>query len=294
MMNARKPIARQSQKFSRQRREHNVRIAIIVAIVVLTWTYSMSKLTRLAVFAIDSITVIGVDDDLRPAIQAAAFKALDGSVLGLFSRSNSFLYPARLIEEAVGGTSPRIASVETETGPDHSLVITVHQKPSAAIVCTDLPEIDNQIGGIEGSNCYTLDNKGSILRSATSRADKSLNVYFAPSIAEASSSQSLEGTNIASENEFAALQSVYDSVRSAGIRPVGILIKEEGGYELYAKSMSGSGTTVVYMSPSRPMSEQTNNLISFWQKKSAEAKVKNATTSFDYIDVRYGSNVFYR
>jgi hypothetical protein len=36
------------------------------------------------------------------------------------------------------------------------------------------------------------------------------------------------------------------------------------------------------------------NLLSFWTTMNSPSRTKAATTTFDYIDVRYGANVFYK
>ena len=51
---------------------------------------------------------------------------------------------------------------------------------------------------------------------------------------------------------------------------------------------------IVYLNDSRSLSDELSNLLSFWTYMVVNPRVTKTPPSFDYIDVRYGTNVFYR
>jgi len=79
------------------------------------------------------------------------------------------------------------------------------------------------------------------------------------------------------------------ALRTIGISPDGLLIKEGGEYELYAS------TTVIYFNDTGSISGELNNLAAFWTNMTSTARTSGKPSpSFDYIDLRYGNNVVYK
>ena len=79
------------------------------------------------------------------------------------------------------------------------------------------------------------------------------------------------------------LQDFVKGVRASGISTLGILIGEEGSYELYIKNRDLS-TAVVYFDDRIPFESTMSNLLAFWDNKEA---------NYNYINLRFGNNIFY-
>ncbi len=283
----------QSRSFTRKRHARLYWILALAAVSVISWVCALSFLTRLNVFAITQVQVFGADADITPALQLAAQRVLAGDYLGLFSRSSTLVYPKSAIAGAVKAASPRVLSANVSRDGLHGLIVTVSEKIPTAVVCAALPDFsDNAVVFDQSSGCYFADASGLLFEAApafSSSPDKSsvtvssvpaYPVYYVPDLAIAGSSDAPVGSYATSTVEFSALQSFYEGAAAVGIPVEAILIKEGGEYELYAS------TTVIYFNDVQPLSDELSDLTAFW------SNMKGA--SFDYIDLRYGSNVFYK
>ncbi len=242
--------------------------------------------------------IYGADADIIPSLEASALQALEGNYLGIFSRGSSFTYPVRDIVRRIKSASERIATVEVKRNNLHELAVSVTEKAPAALVCANLPDFSgNTISFSDLDTCYFADASGYIFMPAPSFSGQVYNRYYIPEISDmASSTRPVLGMRATSTAEFNALQSVYEQTSAAGINVAAILMKAGGEYELYAHNPTRqtSELAVIYFNNARPFSEELANLISFWDKVSVAARAGKEKPVFEYIDVRYGSNVFYR
>jgi hypothetical protein len=283
----------QSHSFTKKRRAKFYWTLALIIIVIISWLCALSFLFRLNTFTITVVKVFGADADITPALQSATEKTLVGDYFGLFAHSSTLIYPKTGIIAAVKASSPRIDRVTVNRDGLHGLVISVSEKIPAAVICATLPDFSgNQLILDQTDGCYFVDESGLLFGTApsfsTSSATLTRNVYYAPNISGAGSSNNLSGSYATSSMEWKGLQAFYDGARTIGISPAGLLIKEGGEYELYAS------TTVIYFNDARSMSLQLANLRDFWMSMTATARSKNQSVIFDYIDLRYGSNVFYK
>ncbi|MEA2715627.1 MAG: hypothetical protein QOG91_655 [Candidatus Parcubacteria bacterium] len=307
----------QSRKFVdfRRRRLLVTVLASVLAVAVLL--FGLSRLSALPSLSISSIRLSGIDSDIAPAVEAAAEGALTGNYLGLFARSNTLIYPNLTIRRAVKAVSPRIDSVSLQRDGSQGLIIAVTEHAPSAVICDTLP--DFSAGTLpdvsDNKGCYFADESGRILKPAPSFSGQVYKRYYVPSLAESSSSAAAAmSRGDAPVPEFRALQEFYDAVGASGIMAEGILVEDGGEYELFARNLSsgsaggsavGASATssdsdmsadvaVIYFNNSRSFSDQLDNLVSFWKKMTTTAGKTRGPVTFEYIDVRYGSNVFYR
>jgi len=295
-------VSRQSKTFTRRRRE---RMSIVIGALVITLiaiTFGFSRLTMISALTIDSIAVEGTegDADLAQTLRAVAEEAIGGEYLGLFSRSNILIYPRRRIEAATIAASPRIMETDVRALDRRTIAVTVRQRDPSAVVCASLPDFDGATLAIdEAKSCYFADAEGLLYRVAPQFSGYSHRRYYIPSLAT-SSPDAEAGVLALDPTRFRALQDLYDAVRAHGILAEAILVKDDGEYELYARNLAVSeddqtaSTVVIYFSAATDLTEEIANLVSFWEHMMRPASSDNQPVSFEYIDVRYGPNVFYR
>ena len=250
-------------------------------------------------FKITSVQVFGADTDITPQLTQEVSNSIQGRYLGLFSRSSAFIYPKQQIIQQVKMRSPRVSSVVVRRDGWHTLLVTVTQKTPVAVVCASLPDWNQEtLSDDQLSQCYFADETGYLFEQALSFSGHVYNRYFTPDVSVGTSSDALVGTYATSTAEFALLQTVYERMRSLHIEPEGILFKAHGEYELYAdeqytdaKGAPRTDIFVVYFDSARPYAIQFDNFSSFWLAKMTAAHM---SPHFEYIDVRYGSNVFFK
>lgn len=291
--------ARQSKKFIERRQ---TRVIIIIALILIscaTWLFSISRATHLNMFTVQAVNVHGADNDIIDSLQAAVYESMNGDYLGLFSKSNILLYPENKIITDVKQVSPRVESVSIKEESASSIGITVIEKTPAAIVCAGFPNFATAAGSDESVNdCYFADKAGYIFKAAPEFSGSVYNRYYIPDLGSAAI-----GNYATSSEKFAALLDFYNGVMKANISVAAILVKEGGEYELYARNpvqgasvadLSDSDTAVIYFNDLRPFNDQLLNLVSFWKDADDKARKTHQRPAFEFIDVRYGSNVFYR
>jgi hypothetical protein len=277
----------QSRSFVRKQRLKRWAGIAGSVIIVSFFIYLVSWFARAGFMTISSIAVFGADDEVTQAIHDTAAAQLEGNYLGVFPRKNSFLYPKSAIIAAVEASFPRVLNVSIDRDGWQGLRVAVNEKVPAAIVCLTLPNFDNNTLVTSSDDpCYLADTSGYLFEKSPGFSGHPYNLYYAPDAA--GSSTDGVGSYATSTSEFTDLQSFYDAAEHAGIAVDGLLLKDAGEYELYASS------TTFYFNDAAGLPKERDNLIAFWDHSVAQARSERTTSTFDYIDLRYGSNVFYK
>ncbi len=136
----RRTISNQSAKYLRGRRVRTRWIIALFVIAIVVWIFALSQFTRLPQLALESVEIVGADPEIENDLRAAAFGALRGKYLGIFSKSNSFIYPSDSIEDAARNASPRIITIDAERDGAKKIVLKIVEKTPVAIVCAGLPD----------------------------------------------------------------------------------------------------------------------------------------------------------
>ena len=282
----------QSTRFAKRKKVRGVLVALFAAAALVGWTISLSELSYLPELNIENIRVEGAGPSTAASIESQARRQLSEPFFRIFSGANAFLFSKDKLAAAAEAVSPDIQSVTVSRSGLTSLDISVSGKKAQALVCPGLPDFaeDGSLDLSAGS-CFEADAGGFIFAAATT-TDLGLNLYFLQQAAD-SSTTPLVGTSTMPTDQFEDIQNFYEGVRRAGLEPIGVLVKDGGEYEMYLKNQgSGQGSaggeealTVVYFNDKRALADELSNLISF---------LGGMKGPFEYVDVRYGSNVFYR
>ena len=306
-------VSHQSKRFVERKKLRNLIIICLCLVIFGTGGFSLVRLIDLNAFDIQSVKVDGADSNISPTVQAAALDSIQGEYLGLLSKSSTLLYSAKAIKDSVLRSSPRIASVSVSRQGLQALVISVKEKAPAALVCANLPDFEgNALSFGDSDDCYFADDSGYLYGTAPSFSGDIYNRYYLPNLTDNASSSAVVGTFATSTGEFAVWQGIFADLKNASIAAQAMLVKGGGEYELYvnnpsqigdavgnttassAASSTDSDMAVIYLNDGSPLPEQISNLVSFWKQMADTASAKHQPLSFEYIDVRYGSNVFYR
>ena len=273
--------SRQSHTFNERRRKRRIVVASLSATIAVAWFVAVWAFINASWFSIQTVTVYGVDASVASSVKALAEATLKGKYLGLFSRSSTLIYPHDDIARNIGTTSPLIAGATIYREGLHGLGISVTPKTSSAIICSDLPDWNGSTLLVESAtNCSFADISGHVFDAAPSFSGSAYNRYYMPSFDRVAGAGP----------HFADLQSLYENVRRIGIEPLGMLVGDDGEYELYASNRSATSTLIIYFNDSGTISTELANLTAFWNT----IDVKGSAPAYDYIDVRYAPNIFYR
>lgn len=300
--NNRRIVNKQSLKFIHNRRKRMWLVFALIVVILVSWLFVISRLTHIGAFTINDIEVSGTDTRTSAKLVSAAYQAIGGKYLGLFSKSNSFLYPKSSIKDIVKNTSSKVLDVNVKRDGLHKILLTIKEKIPFATICANLPNLMTESSPKdELDSCFLSDMDGYIFDIATSTDTiKNLSKYYIPFLFDEKRINVI-GSYIPDSIPFASLKGFIETSKSSGIDAKGVLVKEDGEYELYAKNQmkkndvsSTTSTIVIYFNELNGFDNQLSNLISFWKRMFNSPNGTEGTIRFDSIDLRYGSNVFWR
>ncbi|MEI8327641.1 MAG: hypothetical protein WCG02_00700 [Candidatus Taylorbacteria bacterium] len=290
-------IRHQSESFMRRRKSRAILLVTLMVVCLASWTFSFVRFVSLDALNIGEVNISGVDASLVPGLQSAALESLRGDILGVIPKSNILFYSKTTVMNTLRAMSPEIGSMTVSRHGGKAIDIHVTEKTSVAIVCTEYPDFASTTAGFgnDDGNCYYADSSGYLFKHAPTISGIPLHRYYAPLLIDSGSSTvQLVGKYATSKAEFAGLERFYSDVLKSGIIAQAILVKDAGEYELYVLDPSGDNVVVVYINNSRSFDDQFANLASFWSNMMSKADTKSQISTLDYIDVRYGANVFYK
>lgn len=264
------------------------------------FVFLFSLLSSLKMFVITNVQISGIDESAIESMHTAVLGVLEGKYLGMFSRANSFIYPRLTIKNLIKNANPQADTIEVHRDGLHAITITVHEKVPTALICAALPDFNgNELSLDDPESCYFADKSGFIFKKSPSFSGTVYHRYYLPDLANLASASSTEsgivGLYATSTAEFTTLQGFYETLKQNNIIADAILMKAGSEYEIYARNPgTSSSTAVIYFTTASSVTQQISNLLSFWRHSVDTAKSKNETPEFDYIDVRYGDNVFFQ
>jgi hypothetical protein len=293
-MYSRTPISsRQSKNFNLKRKRKRIAVGVSGVFGMVALCFFLTYLFSSAVFKITDIRIAGIDTETTDSIHAAALDALTGAYAGIFSKSSTLFYPRSELMARVR-TYPQVGEVEISRSGIHALVLNVTERKQAARICSTLPNFaDTHSETDSEASCYFADERGYIFKPAPSFSGTVYPQFYFPDLVLSTSSQSAVGLFATSTEEFVKLREVYETVVASGISVEGMLAKSNNEYELYAHNADGdTSIVIIYFNTISSPTEQISNLISFWKHAQELARTNGRISSFDSIDVRYGSNIY--
>lgn len=278
--------AHQSKKFVEHKNLSVIFVVVLIIFSFSVWSYCFIQVSNLDFFSINKISVIGFEGG-ESNIKNEVSRYLNGTYLGFFSKANFLLYPKKQIANALSESSKEIESLLIKRDGLNGLTIDIKKKIPEAVICASLPEFkEDNTQIINQSDCYYVDHNGLIYSKIASSTDiDNLNRYYVPDL---SGVDTVSERFSSSTEEFKNLQKFYNKVRSSDLLPLAILIKDGGEYEMYLPH------TIVYFTNKTSLETQLKNLVSFWEFQLKRTDKVIDLSKIEYLDIRYGSNVFYR
>lgn len=290
---------RQSSSFSQKRRLKRVfgSLGMLVLLALIIW--GLSWFSHASFMHINFVQITGADQDIVPVLQSVAEQSLDGNYLGLFSKRNALIYSRSSLISALRRADPRIDMVNVSLSGFHQVSVSVTQRTPAAMVCSGFPDFDPAQANDSPDQCYFTDTAGYVYARAPKFSGQPYETYYMPELPDSvasSSDNAVLGQYATTTEEFTRLHELYAGAKTAGIDVRALLVNAGGEYEMYASRplSTTSDPIVIYFDSGSSLSKQLSNLTTFWSQSSAIPRNRHATSSLEYIDVRYGSNVFYR
>lgn len=262
----------QSPKYLQKKRKKLViNTSISAGVVILFMTLSIFVL-RLSFFQIGTIDITNAKTIDQESIINLVKDSLKGNYLYVIPKSNFLAYPKREISKNITSHFKKIDSLKMSVKGSTVLSIEITERIPQVIVCDGFRD-DTDI------QCSYADNNGF--------------VYEEKPVVSTALNYFVYYSNIEIPKEkFIELQKFVSDVKKYGIIPTGLLVSEDGSYELYIKNKNGS-TAVIYFDDRTPYEKILSNLAAFWQSVLDKKIGLKSVPNFDYINLRFGNNVFY-
>ncbi|HEY4503709.1 MAG TPA: hypothetical protein VJJ28_01205 [Candidatus Paceibacterota bacterium] len=255
-------------------------------------------LMRLSFFNIKNIVIDGIITVSTNDIEEKVLAGLQGQYFSIIPKSNIFLYPKKHIERLITDSFKEIDYVYMKRKDISSLNISIKERMPSAIVCSGF-YTDNSSG--EGNSCYFSDKNAylysKVPSSQTSSQLKKYNYYYISD----DENEITTGMTFVNKERFEALQDFIDGALRGGIFPLGILIGDEGEYEMYMENKTNRNSNIsseelpevtVYFDDKWSFDFTLSNLLTFWKNTIDKSKNSNIPV-FDYINLRFGNTIYY-
>lgn len=281
-MKKRRTRTLQSAKYlEKKKKRFIVNLSLGLAIAIFSIVLLVFIL-RLPALQINEVEVSGVKTLDSSEIKLATLAAMDGKYLNLISKNNTLFFSKKNIEEVLKNSFKKIDSINISRESISTLKVEIKESAPKAIVCEGFRQEEDE------SKCFFVDDEAYIFEKASMISDGVYTKYY---INHGDTPISL-GNNFIDKNRFSDLQRFVENLRVANISIGGIFIGEGGNYELYVKNNDQS-ITVVYFDDRTPFEKTSSNFLAFWQSALENKLGTIATTTFDYINLKFGNNVFY-
>ena len=261
----------------------------LAGIVVLVLLYSIIHLSFLRV---DHVTFSGVETLDPVELEGVAKSVLTGSTLGIFPRDSIFFVSSSHVEKILFEKFPKLETIHASRDGLSGVEVEVTERKPAVLVCSGFHEVGVEETESADETCFFADEKGYVFAPAP---EFSGGVYLRYYLSADEGVDPLGKTFVELER-FQKLQAFASSLTARGIKVRGMLLAPDGMYEAYVKNTDQS-EAIVYFDDKSPFEKTASNLTAFWDNAHAtKTAKKNATSTsaiFEYINLRFGNNIFY-
>ncbi len=272
----------QSAKYLEKKRKRLLVTYSLISFVVVVVIALMILILRIPFFQISNVVVRGNTAVNTVELQNIALNQLKGNYALVIPKSNFIFYPKSSIEDAIYSSFPKIDRQNIELDGINSIHIDVTERAPSILVC------DGYSDDGSDESCYFADSLGFVYEKSPIFSE---NVYFKYFMNTSSSSVAI-GSVFLNKDRFAKLQQFISELNSTIIDATGLLIGDDGSYELYIKNPDGS-SGVVYFDDRTPLENTKSNLLVFWQNALDKKIGLTHMPSFEYVNLRFGKNIFY-
>jgi hypothetical protein len=274
----------QSPKIAEKKRKRILITTFLLFFCVILFLISTVFFFRLPFLRITNIEFGGVKTLNTKEIESKVFENLNGYYLYFIPKSNILFFPKSAIKENLSKLYKKIDKIDVHRRGTKTIGIDISEKIPVALVCRGFQEEVT----MDDKYCYFVDSNAFVFEQAPQFSNGVYIKYYIIS----DLTDNIIGTNFIDIDLFNSLQNMVDTAYKAQINPVGILIGLQGDYEMYIKNKDESLTTVFFDNRS-PFKKTISNLIVFIADSNLKKKTATSTSFFDYINLRFGNNIFY-
>lgn len=272
-------ILRSSRKEFLRRRIKSVALKSVFAVFILSVVLVLlSWGSRHEKFLIKNVKIEGNETVSAEEISKIVEKNISGKYLFLFPKNNVLIYSGGAISKEILNNLKKVNSVETKIGDRKELLVKVAERKPAYVWC---PQDDVGEDTAPKSQCYFLDEHGF----SFSEAPRFSGPVFFEIYAGGVSDTAVGGYPF--ENSlFRKLTLFKNALAEISLPATRLIQMKDGDFKFELKD---GGTILI--NEKTDINISLRNLLS--AKKALDESGK-ATSSLEYIDLRFGNKVFYK
>lgn len=256
-----------------RRRRARIIVGVLILVIFAAAIFYLSWFLSRPFIIINNITVSGNSLIASDVILAATKNILAGSYLGLFAKSNIFLYPEKVIQGTLATVFPAIKNVQGNLKNWQTLQLLVEERAPFALWCQPT----------DAAACFYLDDNGLIFSAAPVFSS---NIFLKFTGGQIGTNLPI-GKYFLPTDEFRRVTFFLDSLTPLGLTPISLEASADG----YQIQFKGGGRLIV--NAVDDLSVILKNLEIILRSNNLKKTLARGGV-IDYIDLRYGNKVFYK
>jgi hypothetical protein len=254
-------------------------LLFFVACIILAVPPAVS---HLSFFSIKSIEVSGNEVVTQEEIENYVIEKISGNYLGVFSKSNIFIYPESFLEESILKDFFRLNSVDISFSGLQSISVKVEERKPFAVWCAST--IENK-KVVFDKDCYFIDKDGFVFAQAP-KFSGNVYVRYYGLIKPDDSSVSKQ---FFPAEEFKKVANFISQINKLGVHVTDAVLYEDTDVELYEVS---GGKLLINIR--EDFTQTFENFQSLLNDKISVPDKDKFLQSIDYLDLRFGKKLFFK
>lgn len=261
------PSSERRERLSDRRRRSRIRTALFLACILLILGGGVSALSYHPRVNISSIDVSGVQALSADTIRAVVEHVIHDGALHLVSRSNIFFYPGEEMRRALHEKFPRIRSVVVSREALLAQTVRVHieERAAFALWCD--------------TECFLMDENGFIFASADGATASGY--IFSGGL---NTNRDTVGQTYL-PGHFKQIRILLALLSEQGLRPHGLTVENEKDFSIPLES----GFSI-----RASFSDEPEHIVERLVLALSSEVIRGREHLLEYVDLRFGSKVFYR
>lgn len=273
----RKDVLGESRRIKRKRIFVKV---FLFFITIILFFAGLSSLFYISKFRIQKITIEGNLKTNAEQVSLIINSILDKKYLKILPYDNIFITPKEKIKEEVFNNLLRINSISIDREFPDSLLIKIGERKPVALFCGNYPEEEME-EIVAPNKCMFLDKNALVFEEAPIFSNNLYVRFFYDSL---NNNEISLREKIIDEHMFDNLIKFIGLLDKNSIKTIKIIVQEEDIYQLFTNEgwyiiLNKDNTSLGYL----------NNLI-----VSLDNQIKDKRSNLEYIDIRFGSKIFYK
>jgi len=273
------------KKRRRRAKEKKVAIALVILVLFITGLTYLSRINKLN---IKNINITGNKVIDSNEIKSIVETKLEGKYLGLFPRTNLFLYPKNKIKNELETSIKRLYGISLTISNLNDLNIEVAERQALFTWCGEKPP--DIFSSIE-ERCYFLDDTGYIFDEAPFF---SAGVYFKFYGSVGSYEEHPYGKYFYSD-VFKNLVLFIKTVEELKLKPETLFVDDKNDIQItLASSKSIANKPKIFLKYDADFNKAIENLQAAISTDPLKSNIEKKYSSMLYIDLRYGNKVYFK